>query len=107
MREDTGVKFNVMDAWGRLTGKKPRKTKGVTAASRSELEKPPLPATDPRRKRATGRTKQTNIKMKPDFHDELFRLAAERNIGVAELLEQIFGVEGGKREIDARGDAGD
>ena len=92
MSENTGVRFDVMSAWGRLTGKprKPRNTKGVTAASREELEKSPLPATDPRRQRATGRTKQTNIKMKPEFRKELFKLAAERNIGVAELLEQIF-----------------
>jgi hypothetical protein len=86
--EDTGVKFDVRSAWGRLTGK-PRKTKGVTAASRDALEKPPLPASDPRRQRSTGRTAQTNIKLKPDFREELFSLAAERNIGLAELMEQI------------------
>ena len=92
MSEDARVGFNVMSAWGRLTGKprKPRNTKGVTAASREELEKPPLPATDPRRQRATGRTERTDIKMKPDFRKELFKLAAERNVGVAELIEQVF-----------------
>ena len=89
MSEETGVGFDVKSAWRRLTGKS-RKTKGVTAASRGALEKPPLPATDARRLRATGRTEQTNIKMKPEFRKELFKLAAERNVGVAELIEQVF-----------------
>ena len=63
--------------------------KGSAADRRRQLEKPPISKDDGRRQRATGRSKVFNTKLKPEFRDELFALAAERNIGVAELLEQI------------------
>lgn len=46
---------------------------------------------DGRRLRATGRTVQFNIKVKPEFRDEIFALAAERGIGMAAILEIILG----------------
>lgn len=45
---------------------------------------------DGRRLRATGRTMQFNIKVKPEFRDEIFTLAAERGIGMAAMLEIIL-----------------
>ncbi|MFM1815366.1 MAG: hypothetical protein RLZ98_2061 [Pseudomonadota bacterium] len=45
---------------------------------------------DGRRLRATGRTVQFNLKVKPDFRDEIFALAAERGIGMAAMLEIIL-----------------
>ena len=45
---------------------------------------------DGRRLRATGRTVQFNIKVKPEFRDEVFRLAAENGVGMAAMLERIL-----------------
>lgn len=46
--------------------------------------------TDGRSLRATGRTMQLNIKVKPEFRDEVFKLAAERGIGMSAMLEIIL-----------------
>ena len=48
------------------------------------------PELDGRRLRATGRTIQFNIKVKPEFRDEVFRLAAENGVGMAAMLERIL-----------------
>jgi hypothetical protein len=78
-------------AWGRmLAAAGGRKTKGATVASRSAAEKPPVLPTDGRRLRATGRTQQLNMKVKPEYRTELETLAAERDIGLAEMSERIL-----------------
>lgn len=81
---------DVVAAWGRMMAAAGgRKTKGATVASRDAGEKPPVLPTDGRRLRATGRTMQLNIKVKPAFRDELVALAARNKVGIAEMLERI------------------
>jgi hypothetical protein len=82
---------DIMKAWGRIVAAAgSRKTKGVSAAQRKAAEKAPVAPTDGRRRRATGRTKQLNVKVKPAFHQELTALAEARGTGIAELLEQML-----------------
>lgn len=57
--------------------------------ARRKHERPLAKATDGRRLRATGRTAQFNIKVKPDWAAEIAAMAGERDIGKAELLERI------------------
>ena len=83
---DSGAEFAsmaLMRKWGE------RKSKGATVAERKEMEKPPVALTDGRRARRTGRDVQMNVKMKPEFREDLFALAEARGIGVAELIERI------------------
>lgn len=61
-----------------------------TPKSKAELEKPPIPIGDRRRKRFTGRTKQLNTKVTPAFDAELRALAKARKIGIAEMLERML-----------------
>jgi len=59
-------------------------------AQRKAGEKKPVSAGDGRRGRSTGRTAVLNTKLKPEFREKLFTLAAERDIGIAALLEKVF-----------------
>lgn len=100
-------------AWGRvMAAAGGRKTKGATVKSRAEAEKPPVLPTDGRRLRATGRTLQLNIKVKPTFRDELTALAEKRDIGLAEMLERVLtewkrlGGKGAENAYDTAGAAG-
>jgi hypothetical protein len=81
----------IVAAWGRMMAAAGgRKTKGATVASRAEGEKPPVLPTDGRRLRATGRTLQLNVKVKPAFREELLTLASKNGVGIAEMLERIL-----------------
>lgn len=93
MREIEHGDETAIEAWGRLTAiatGKGRKAPGGTVASRDRLEKRPVLPTDGRRKRATGRTLQLNVKVKPSFRAELQALANERDVGLAEMMERIL-----------------
>lgn len=82
---------DIAAAWSRvLAAAGTRKTKGATVRSRAEAEKPPVLPTDGRRLRATGRTKQMNMKVKPSYYDELAELASKRGVGLAEMSERIL-----------------
>jgi hypothetical protein len=82
------------DATALLNGGKPKSAVEQRKLGERKVVKPD----DGRRQRATGRTKVFNTKLRPDFRDKLFALAAQRDIGVAELLEQIVAEwEAGKR----------
>ena len=82
---------DIAAAWGRvMAAAGSRKTKGATIRSRAEAEKPPILPTDGRRQRATGRTKQMNMKVKPTYYAELVELADKRGIGLAEMSERIL-----------------
>jgi hypothetical protein len=82
---------DIAAAWGRvMVAAGGRKTKGATVKSRAEAEKPPVLPTDGRRERATGRTLQLNMKVKPAFRDDLVALADKHQIGLAEMLERVL-----------------
>lgn len=81
---------DVATAWSRMCrAAGPAATPGFTPASRLDLQRPPVPVEDRRRKRWTGRTKQLNTKVTPEFDAELRALAKARKIGIAEMLEII------------------
>lgn len=60
--------------------------KPATVAERKELERRSL---DRRSLRAKGRTKQFNVKAKPDWVAAVQRHAEERKISLPEMLERI------------------
>lgn len=67
-----------------------KKSTAPSLEQRREAEKPLPKKTDGRRLRATGRTDQFNIKVKPEWRDEIAALAEQRDIGMAELLERML-----------------
>jgi hypothetical protein len=58
--------------------------------ARRKHERPLPKVGDGRRLRATGRTEQFNIKVKPAWREEIQALARDRDIGMAELLERML-----------------
>jgi hypothetical protein len=66
------------------------KKRGASLEARRETDKPVPDKEDGRRRRATGRDLQFNIKVKPEWREEVRRLSEERDIGMAELLENIL-----------------
>jgi hypothetical protein len=77
-------------AWGRMRSVADRRvvTGEATAEKRSEREKPPIPKTDGRRKRATGRTAQLKLKVKAESKTAFHELAKKRGMTLGELLEE-------------------
>ena len=59
-----------------------------TARGRRVAETRPMHHTDRRRLRATGRTVQLNLKVRPDFRDWVHALAEARNLLMVEYIEQ-------------------
>jgi hypothetical protein len=94
---------DISAAWSKLViAAGGRKTRGMSVADRRASEATPVPPTDGRRLRFTGRTSQLNIKVKPDFRVMLYQLAQARDIGMAQMLEIILAEWkrlGGKGEV--------
>lgn len=91
------------DMWQRALSKSPHwidKRSAVSTGDRERIkekiaarkagEKPVIDKTDGRRQRATGRTEQFNIKVKPEWREAIDGLASERGIARAELLERML-----------------
>jgi|GEM_PF-7014580 len=80
----------VTAAWARVQAaagtSKVEGTESWEERARLEAE----PYMDGRKLRATGRTKQLNIKVKPGFDAELRKLAKAQGVGLAEMLERIL-----------------
>ena len=100
MSSTEAPQFDQIGAWAKLHEKiggiaggilKPggSKPKGAVA-QRKAGERKPVAAGDGRRGQFTGRTAVLNTKLKPEFREKLFALAAERGIGIAALLEQVL-----------------
>jgi hypothetical protein len=82
---------DVAIAWSRMMqAAGPSATPGFTPRTRLDLEKPPVSSSDRRRRRFTGRTRQLNTKVTPEFDAELRALAKHNAIGIAEMLERIL-----------------
>ena len=64
--------------------------RGQGKAARKAQEAKRISATDGRRRRATGRTVQLNLRCLPDMKDFVQRIAAERNILMIEVLEEAL-----------------
>jgi hypothetical protein len=67
-----------------------RKAPGGTVASRIAGERPPVRPGDGRSKRATGRSKQLNLKVMPEVDAEFRALAKAEGKGFGEMFETIF-----------------
>jgi hypothetical protein len=79
---------NVAASWLRLQA-----AAGTTAISHDWEERARLeaePYVDGRSRRATGRNKQLNVKVKREFDRELRTLAKARKVGLGEMLEIIL-----------------
>lgn len=78
----------VASAWQRV-----KAAAGTTAISHDWDERARLeaePYLDGRSRRATGRNKQLNVKVKAEFDAEVRALAKARKIGLGELLEIVL-----------------
>ena len=65
-----------------------RKTPGATATERRELEKRGLAPTDARRLRVGVRTVQMNLRVTPEFKEQVYALAREMGLSMTEVLER-------------------
>lgn len=67
---------------------KPRASR--TASGRRRGETRPMHYSDGRKLRATGRTEQMNLKVRPDFKDRVSALARNANMLMVEYVERAI-----------------
>jgi hypothetical protein len=65
-----------------------RKSAGATVAERKEAERRALAPTDGRRLRSGVRTVQVNLRVTPEFKEQLYELAREKNLTMTEVVER-------------------
>jgi hypothetical protein len=98
-KQPAAVLENVAASWLRLQA-----AANTTAISHDWEERARLeaePYIDGRSRRATGRNKQLNVKVRREFDSELRALAKARKVGLGEMLEIILAgwkASGAKRE---------
>src|SRR5262245_9651 len=63
---------------------------GKPAVRRAREKRNALSPDDGRRKRATGRTAQFNVKMKPDLKRQIVQASRDHNTAISVLAEQAF-----------------
>lgn len=77
----------------------------VTTTNLQAPETAPASAGDKRAERATGRTEQLATRVRPEFHQELRRYAAEHRLKLVEVLELGFeALKRAGREVDRKPD---
>ena len=65
-----------------------RKTPGASVAERKELERKALAPADARRLRVGVRTVQMNLRVTPEFKEQLYELARNMGLTMTEVIER-------------------